>query len=299
MRAALIRVARYAGFGLALACAAFVAWRWYAGHDGGTTLDLARIAAAAGLYALCGVPLALGWIAALRLAGDRRVPARAAALGYLQTQIAKYLPGGVFQFVSRHAHGRSHGAAHADLAAASVIETLSLLVAASAAMLAFGDALAASGLPWLDHLRYVPLVLSAFAVAIWLWSGRAPDAAQRRRALPAWLLASLGAHGLFFAASAIACYTLLAPDAPTGYATLLPAVAAAWLAGYVVIGAPGGLGVREAVLVLLLKPSLGEPAAVGVAIGFRIATVAGDALMALAASAISTFDHRHRSGTAP
>ncbi|MDC8015829.1 hypothetical protein [Tahibacter soli] len=293
MRSALIRAARVVGFLVALACAAFVAWRWH-DHGGalGASFDLANIAAAAALYALCGVPLALGWIAALRLAGDRSVPARAAAVGYLATQIAKYLPGGVFQFVSRHLHGRRYGATHAQLAAASVIETLSLLVAASATMLAFGEALAASGLPWLDHLRYAPLALTALAAAVWAWSGRAPDAARQRRALPVLLLASLGAHVAFFAGGAAVC-AIVAAQTPLGYAQLLPAFAAAWIAGYVVIGAPGGIGVREAVLVLLLKPSIGEPAAIDIAIGFRIATVAGDALMALAAATISALDRRH------
>lgn len=54
--------------------------------------------------------------------------------------------------------------------------------------------------------------------------------------------------------------------------------AIAWLAGYLVPGAPGGLGVREAVMALTLSPILGEGAAVGLGVTLRITTMLGDGL---------------------
>lgn len=54
--------------------------------------------------------------------------------------------------------------------------------------------------------------------------------------------------------------------------------AVAWLAGYLVPGAPGGLGVREAMMVFLLSPVLGAGAAVGLGVTLRVTTTAGDAL---------------------
>jgi uncharacterized membrane protein YbhN (UPF0104 family) len=47
--------------------------------------------------------------------------------------------------------------------------------------------------------------------------------------------------------------------------------AAAWVAGFVVVIAPGGLGVREAVIVALLQGSLGEAEAIVLATASRIA----------------------------
>lgn len=52
----------------------------------------------------------------------------------------------------------------------------------------------------------------------------------------------------------------------------------AWLAGFVVPGAPGGIGVREALLVASLTPLYGEPAAVALTILSRIAFIVGDGL---------------------
>ena len=47
--------------------------------------------------------------------------------------------------------------------------------------------------------------------------------------------------------------------------------AAAWVAGFVVVVAPGGLGVREAVIVALLQGRLGEAEAIVLATASRIA----------------------------
>lgn len=49
-----------------------------------------------------------------------------------------------------------------------------------------------------------------------------------------------------------------------------------WLAGYLVPGAPAGLGVREAMMVLLLSPVLGVGAAVGLGVTLRVTTTVGD-----------------------
>ena len=54
--------------------------------------------------------------------------------------------------------------------------------------------------------------------------------------------------------------------------------AVAWIAGYLTPGAPGGLGVREAVMLLLLPPVIGSGAAIGLGVTLRIATTLGDAI---------------------
>ena len=52
----------------------------------------------------------------------------------------------------------------------------------------------------------------------------------------------------------------------------------AWLAGYLAPGAPGGLGVREAMMVILLSPLMGKGTAVGLGITLRMTTTIGDAV---------------------
>lgn len=54
--------------------------------------------------------------------------------------------------------------------------------------------------------------------------------------------------------------------------------AISWIAGYLVPGAPAGLGVREVIMVFLLAPIFGNGAAVGLSITLRLTTTFGDAL---------------------
>ena len=56
---------------------------------------------------------------------------------------------------------------------------------------------------------------------------------------------------------------------------------AAWLVGFVVPGAPGGLGVREAVLIAGLSAvALPATEATAVALAYRFVTMVGDVLVA-------------------
>jgi glycosyltransferase 2 family protein len=52
----------------------------------------------------------------------------------------------------------------------------------------------------------------------------------------------------------------------------------AWTAGFLVPGSPGGLGVREAVMLKLMGPAFGMDTALGLAIVMRLASMGADAL---------------------
>ena len=61
----------------------------------------------------------------------------------------------------------------------------------------------------------------------------------------------------------------------------------AWMAGTVAVGAPAGVGVREAILTLGLEPVLGPGPAAVVALALRLVTLGGDLLTALAGGWLS------------
>ena len=65
--------------------------------------------------------------------------------------------------------------------------------------------------------------------------------------------------------------------------------AIAWVVGYITPGAPGGLGVREAILVAALAPIHGAETAFALALVLRLATVAADGLASLAGLALRYF----------
>jgi hypothetical protein len=59
---------------------------------------------------------------------------------------------------------------------------------------------------------------------------------------------------------------------------VIPAYAAAWLAGFALPGAPGGLGVREAAFIMLVEPTLGAVPGLEIAMATRVVTTLGDLL---------------------
>ena len=102
------------------------------------------------------------------------------------------------------------------------------------------------------------------------------------------MLAAFACYVAFFVCSALLVVGLArALDFPVASAALLcAATAASWLAGFVVVGAPAGLGVREATFVALTGATLGEDHALLLIGLFRIVTFLGDTLFLAAGAAV-------------
>lgn len=54
--------------------------------------------------------------------------------------------------------------------------------------------------------------------------------------------------------------------------------AVVWVAGYIVPGAPAGVGIREALMLVLFSPIVGPAIAVALSVSFRLVTTIGDGL---------------------
>jgi glycosyltransferase 2 family protein len=193
------------------------------------------------------------WLSILDRLG---VAPRAAWAGiFLQAQVAKYVPGGLWQYASRAALAQSHGIALRAAAKSLPIEVASAAAAAAAfSMLLVG---------WWGFAGLV-VVFGALAIAERKSGGN-------RVALRAGLRATLlygvvsGLVGVSFWMTARAFVPVSAAD----IAYYIGAFATAWLVGLVAIYAPGGVGVREAVLVGLLRGKIGSADALVVAAASR------------------------------
>lgn len=246
-----------------------------------------RVLIAAGGYFLCGLPLGLIWWLSVRGAGGGSPPLVICVPVHLASQLGKYLPGNVAHFAARHLMMRKHGSRHVELVAAGLLEALALVVAAGvlAAWVIHpaADRLLGWNLP--EGAQLATLAVAAtVAIAAWVIARRrgwiAASVPARTAAL-AMLAAVLVAVAFFLGMSA--CFILVSTNVALSDAVdVVPWIAASWLLGFIVPGAPGGIGVRELVLVLGLTPLVGEGPAVLDAALFRLVTVAGDALMALA-----------------
>lgn len=214
---------------------------------------------------------------------------------YLDTNLRKYLPGGIWHLTSRVELLRSADAllqkpASTGLALAAVL--LDPLMAAVAAL-----ALVAAG-GWQHGLALVcglPLVL------LWpRWLNPVLSRLERRKALELglaseaagappirlypWLplLVQLGFVLLRFAGFAC-CVQAFDLSYSLSWGGWLAGFAVAWTAGLVVPGAPGGLGVFEAVLLLRLGLAIPEAPLLAIAISYRLVVTLADLLAALTA----------------
>lgn len=93
---------------------------------------------------------------------------------------------------------------------------------------------------------------------------------------------------LFLGMSAYFIVQGISQETPISLLNMVSYFAAAWVVGFLTPGAPAGLGSRDAVLQLLLSPTIGVAPAVAVVLLCRFATIVGDCLGALIGLAFST-----------
>ncbi len=293
MQAALSRASlrRAAGVTGALLCLIAVALLVRRGFALGDALgdELRRIRPLAFLGALSmyvggGVLLGLAWALLVRVASGARPSGALLVVSHLRAQLAKYLPGNVFHFAYRHYAAYRAGVGHKALAFALALESLLLITAA--ALLALGvvdDPRLTALVPWARDLVWAaPMLAVAAWVGISLLARRNRVVRLEPRRTTAPLAAVLAIDLSFFVLAAAALRLLSDAPGALPFGAWCGWLALAWALGYVVPGAPAGLGLREAVLVLGLTPVLGSAAALALALAYRLLTVVADAVLALA-----------------
>lgn len=291
-------MATFAGHALAAAglgyLLLFAARNWAAIEAAGLgALHWPWLAFAFAAYGASLVTTSLAWPAALR-ALDTALPLRLALGIGLVAQSGKYLPGNVAHYFGRAALAARHGVALRTTGASTLIEfggailAACLVIAASIAVQPdLGAAFAAIfPPPWTGAL----LLLGAVAAAA-LAAAAMPQFVKRLAAplRPRRLLAPLGLLVLSFLLAGLSFFAVLSAADAAEEVPLAAAVAvyaAAWVAGFVVPGAPAGIGIREAVLIGVLGAAAGPAAALACAILHRLVTAVADGVLALAGAAL-------------
>jgi uncharacterized membrane protein YbhN (UPF0104 family) len=247
---------------LLLAALLFVGLRlrtiWQDSRSSLTHVDWSLLVGAATLSA-CGVTAAsFVWLAVLRQLGVR-VESWFTGI-FFQAQLAKYIPGSVWQYAGRAALGRSVGLPARPVVVSSTLELLAVATSgASLGLLAAGKWGAAVAVVIAGGA--VLLLLSSFgkrgiSQLLGLVTRLHSDADRFARGfavgtalyIPVWLV-----MGVAFWLMARAFFDVPIADLPYDIGSF----SLAWFVGLVAFFAPGGLGVREAVLVAMLRSRLG------------------------------------------
>ncbi len=279
---------------ISIACVAWIVERFYGQGALERTLDgdhgqLALTASfGALLYGGVVAMMALAWQQVQCAACAHALPLWPLVRVYCVTQFAKYLPGNVGHYVGRHVWTRRYGIAHSALLAAGIGESAVLVFAAvvwSAPLLNAEVTHQGFGAYWVWAAQAGVLVIA------WLTLRRLPVTSEGialpRRMWGAIVTRMLPLHLLFFASLGALLYgPAMVLGAPVDVLKILPAAAAiSWLAGFLVVGAPGGIGVREVVFVGVLAGRMPEADLLALAAVMRVITFGGD-LIAFAAAGI-------------
>jgi uncharacterized membrane protein YbhN (UPF0104 family) len=261
-----------------------------------------QIADARWAWLLVAVPLAVAGMSALGLvwrlalaslgAHARR---RDVFVWYQFGNLGKYIPGGIFQILGRGELATRGGVPRAvayNSVALSMGATYLCGALVSAALLPFVLVERGSiGSAWWVFLA-IPLGLAALHPTV---LGRLFTLAEKLFAgageaqVPTWSnsVRLVLRHAIGWVLNGIACWAVavtFVPDAP--FFTIVFAGIVSWVAGFLVIFVPSGLGVREATFTAIAATSLSPEIAATVAIVSRLAFVVGDLIGAALAFAV-------------
>lgn len=242
------------------------------------------------LYFLCTFLAAQSWRWLVLLFSPRPLPFTVLGTIYFRSALAKYIPSNVMHYAARHYLCRRFDIPHKTVMISNLLEITLVLMAAvclAAVFLIFDPSLLPEAIA-VDHslLRIGVAaaaggILALLAVVIHRkTSGLLPA----RAAVLKTLVSVFGVYLGFLLLTGLVLYALfqgIQPGIVLGGDLVLRIVfgyVCAWTLGFVTPGAPGGLGVREAVIVAVLGPVLGRDIALLGALLFRFSTLFGELL---------------------
>lgn len=239
------------------------------------------------------------WARSLRWWGQRMTALGALRIFFL-SNLARYIPGAIWQFAGLAAMSNAQGVSPAAATSAVLVQQGTLLVTGLALAIALAPsylaplaaragiavpgaagriAVAVAGIALAVVLA--PRVLSPLRRLVSRWM---PDVALvpalTMRRFARYALATVFGWVLYGVAFALFARAILGAAAPPPFLAGATYVAA-YVAGIIWIFVPGGLGVRESALVVGLAPSIGYDRALFLAIASRIWLVALEILGAL------------------
>lgn len=198
-----------------------------------------------------------------------------------RSQIARYLPGNVFHYVGKAVLAKNEGLGTRWVVMTMVIETAILIVAALLVG-GFGFAFARHAWVYLALGTIVAFVIAPILLYLVRSRIRPVSDVIEKVGIGNLLLGLLCqiTNLLLLGTSAYLFARFLWPGLfDLGWWELTWASSLAWVCGFVTPGAPGGVGVRESILVALFSGSIGVASSAALFLALRLAQVIADLLV--------------------
>lgn len=231
------------------------------------------------VYALNNYLLAAGW--RLILAGlDEKITIKLSVAIFGVSQIAKYIPGNIFQFAGKQVLAVRHNLNSAKVVKSQFLEVILLLL---------------SSLPFCVYVGVYSFLGMGAALSIFasfLFFLGASFIINRVstnffRTFSSYMIFMFVSGGMFFL---IVTSTIRVSPALSLNVFVLCSFVAAWLVGFIMPGSPAGLGVRESILILFLFPVFRDQSLIfNAAILTRLVTVIGDLIFFIFSSTVQRF----------
>lgn len=226
-----------------------------------------------GAYSVANILLAIAWRELLKqqnVIADLKWSVRVFGM----SQLAKYIPGNFFHLASRQSLGVSAGLPQWAMLKAMLYE-VTLITAAGILFLPLSLQYFVSGSSQLVSFSIFLLICCLAFHVVSTWMGR-----HHARALFLYVVL-LSITGLVFFAI-LATFSVSFAGFPS-ISYVSGAYVIAWLAGFLMLGAPAGMGVRELVLFFLLESQVREGELLMAIVLSRMITSVSDLLYYLAA----------------
>lgn len=215
-----------------------------------------------------------------------------------QSQIGRYLPGNIWHYAGRVALGRQCGVSTEVTLLSTSMETVMIFgmgLIISATGLIFDNQFFrgvktdfyTKNLTVLIALSIALITVIGFAIAVVFAVARPIWTSTKnwiRERAPYIHAGRIGVSGLLYVSIFLIFGTVISLllnsiwqiEVEISWFQFVWSFSIAWVAGFVTPGAPGGIGVREAILVTLYSPVLGEGLALGLSLMLRVLTSLGD-----------------------
>lgn len=249
------------------------------------------------VYTLLVALNVLSWKWVLDFFSDEKINYKTTFIVYSKSNIAKYLPTNTMHFVARNIIGNRQGWKHTNIALSSVIETAVILITGGLLAIVFrysdSVALLKGFLYKEDHkiqfyMLFGLVLLLAVLIAIWGFKRKKGSSNKLKlfstKEFLFLFFRMFIVYSFQFVVLGFLLFVILSMygNMSFSYDILFNVVSIyifGWIAGFIVPGSPGGIGVREAVLLLLLNPFFGEQAVSLSIIVHRILSILGDCLV--------------------
>ncbi|MCX6303942.1 MAG: hypothetical protein NT040_03150 [Bacteroidetes bacterium] len=245
--------------------------------SGLTWLSLCSLTGLIAAYGLANIFQAMAWHDILQYMGVTTTK-KWSIQTYGVAQIAKYVPGNIFQFAGRQAIGQAAGLPAIPLAKSAVWE-IGMLAGTGALFSVLVIPLFRHQVTFLLACIMFIVILVIGMFALYRFAGAGMASAMQ------WDILFLLLAGIVFYGVLIQ-FTSVRPGTGSMFVGIIGVYVVAWLAGLVTPGAPAGIGVREMVFLAILHNFLSEGELLKAILLGRFVTVGGDMLFYIFAMAL-------------